>query len=317
MTKLIIGFVALCFLMGCDEQPQNVGDESALSAHQSKHNVLSLNIDGWSFVGPSEVSSGWTTVRVNNDSGMIHHAVVYRLPDGVTDGMMADLVIEPIQKSLTARLAGDLDKANQILGTIPEWVSNIVYFGGPGMMSDGVVGEATMYLEPGRYIVECYVKTNGTQHNYNPDPGVHGMVLPFEVTSDDGGMAEPDANVTVAISNTGFEIIDGAFKTGTNSVRVKFIEQNRYNGLVGHDAHIFRIGPDTNIAEAVRWMNPFSNDGQETPGPAYFVGGIHDMPEGTTGYFKLDLEAGTYGLVAEIPDAQETGLFQTFSVTAD
>ena len=317
MRKLIVGLVAACFLVGCDEQPKGGSGAMALSANQEKQNVLSIGIDGWSFVGPSEVPSGWTTVRINNDSGMIHHALVYRLPEGVTDVMMADLVIEPVQKSLTARLEGDVEKANQLLGSIPEWFADIVYVGGPGMMSDGIVGEATMYLEPGDYIVECYVKTNGMQHNYNPEPGMHGMVLPVEVTSDDGGMAEPNANVTLAISTDGFEIVDGAFKAGTNSVRVNFVEQQLYNGLVGLDAHVFRVDPDTNVADAVRWVNPFSNTGQETPGPAHYVGGIHDMPQGANGYFKVDLEEGDYGIVAEVPGAFENGFFTIVSVTAD
>ncbi len=317
MKKMLVGLVTVFLLIGCDEQPQNGSAESKSSANQEKQNILPIGIDGWTFVGPSQIPSGWTKVRVNNDSGMIHHALVYRLPEGVTDVMIADMVIEPIQKSLTARLEGDLDKANQIMSTIPGWIAETVYLGGPGMMSDGIVGEATMYLAPGNYIVECYVKTNGMQHNYNPEPGMHGMVLPLTVTAEDGGMAEPEANVTLAITKSGFDIVDGAFKTGANSVRVTFVEQQLFGGLIGLDAHVFRIDPETDVAQAVQWMNPFSNEGQETPAPAYFVGGIHDMPQGSTGYFTVDLEEGDYGIVAEVPGAHEMGLFTQFSVTAD
>ncbi|MEQ9316078.1 MAG: hypothetical protein RLN72_09500, partial [Henriciella sp.] len=58
-------------------------------------------------------------------------------------------------------------------------------------------------------------------------------------------------------------------------------------------------------------------DGQATPAPAHFVGGIHDMPEGSTAYFTVELEPGEYGIVAEVPDAQATGLFTTISVPAE
>lgn len=267
-----------------------------------------------SFVGPETIKSGWATIRVVNNGGMTHHALVYRLPDGVTAQMVDEQVVEPIQMSLNAAIAGQTEKAAQIAATMPAWVSDLTWLGGPGMMSNGITGEATMYLEPGNYIVECYVKTNGVQHNFNPEPGEFGMVFPLTVVANEGGMAEPDANVTLTLSNTGYEISDGAFMPGENSVRVKFAEQGLYNNFVGHDAHVFRINEDTDVDAAARWPNFFPVDGQQTPAPAKFVGGIHDMPQGATGYFRLNLEPGDYGITAEIPQAKEKGFFRQFSV---
>lgn len=280
-------------------------------------NVLELRVEGLKFVGSGEIKSGWVTVRVNNGGGMTHHGLVYRLPDGITPQMLDEQVVRPIQASLTASIEGDDEKAAQIAATIPAWIADITYLGGPGMMSDGVTGEATMYLEPGNYIIECYVKSNGVQHNYNPVPGELGMVLPFTVLPDDGGMAEPDANVTLEISNSGYTIADGAFKPGENSVRAKFVEQRLYNDFVGHDAHVFRIDADTDVDAAARWPDFFPNEGQQTPAPAKFVGGIHDMPQGATAYFKLKLEPGDYGITAEIPDSKEIGMFKRFSVGSE
>ncbi len=277
-------------------------------------NILELEVVGMSFEGPETIKSGWTTVRVINESGMTHHALVYRLPEGITAEMVDEQIVNPIQGSLTAALDGDMELVAEFAGTIPPWVTELVWLGGPGMMSNGVTGEATMYLEPGNYIVECYVKTNGVQHNYNPVPGEFGMVFPLTVESEDGGMSEPDANVTLSLSNAGYALTDGAFVLGENSVRVTFDEQRLYNNFVGHDAHVFRIDEDTDVDAAAAWPDFFPTDGQQTPAPAHFVGGIHDMPEGTTGYFTMDLEPGDYGLTAEIPDAQENGFFMRFSV---
>lgn len=281
---------------------------------QPEANVLELEVQGMSFIGPDTIGSGWTTIRVLNSGGMTHHALVYRLPDGITAEMVDEQVVRPIQMSLTAAIAGDNEKAAQIAATMPEWVSKLTWLGGPGMMSDGVTGEATMYLEPGNYLVECYVKTNGVQHNFNPEPGKLGMVFPLTVVAEEGGMAEPDANVTLTMTNSGYEISDGAFVPGENSVRVRFEEQRLYNNFVGHDAHVFRIEEDTDVEAAARWPDFFPIDGQQTPAPAKFVGGIHDMPQGTTGYFKLNLKPGDYGITAEIPDAKEKGFFKRFSV---
>lgn len=278
-------------------------------------NVLELGIDGLTFVGPDSIKSGWTTVRVLNDSGMTHHALVYRLPEAVNADMIDQYVAIPIQESLTAALEGNFDKAAEIAATMPAWVADLTWLGGPGMMSEGVTGEATMYLEPGNYIVECYVKTNGVQHNYNPEPGEYAMILPLTVLPEDGGMAEPDANVTLTLTNAGVEISEGEFVPGDNSVRVIFEEQQLYNNFVGHDAHVFRIDASTDVDAAARWPDFFPLDGQQTPAPALFVGGIHDMPQGTTGYFKLNLEPGDYAVTAEIPDAQEKGFVKRFNVT--
>lgn len=277
-------------------------------------NVVEIGIEGWTFTGPSEAKSGWTTFRVKNDSGMTHMGLVYRLPENVTPDMLSREVVDRIQGSLTAALEGDFAKAQAISAEIPAWIGDIVYMGGPGLIGDGVTGEATMYLEPGNYIVECYVKTGGMQHNYNPDPDAHGMVLPITITEEPGNMAEPEANVTLEIRSSGYTIADGAFRPGENSVKAVYVEQILYNNFVGHDAHLFRIEGETDVSAAARWADFFPLDGQQTPAPAQYVGGIHDMPEGAVGYFKVQLEPGDYGIVAEVPDAEDKGLFQRFTV---
>lgn len=308
MIRIPLSMAAAFLLSACSAQEAEPEPEAEAS------NVLELSIEGLKFVGPDTIKSGWTTNRIKNGGGMTHHALVYPLPEGITAEMLDKQVVEPIQLSLTAAIEGDTEKAAQIASTMPAWVGDLVWMGGPGMMSDGVTGEATMYLEPGNYVIECYVKSNGVQHNYNPVEGELGMVFPLTVLPQDGGMAEPDANVTLSLSNKGFEITEGAFAPGINSVRVIFAEQQMYNDFVGHDAHVFRIEDGTDVGAAARWPDFFPTDGQQTPAPAKFVGGIHDMPQGATGYFTVDLEPGEYGITAEIPEARAKGFFQRFSV---
>jgi hypothetical protein len=316
----VTAFLSACAEDAASAYKQAASPAEAMASEATKViglNVLALDIVGMSFVGPVEIGSGWTTIRITNNSGMEHFGLVYRLPDGVTAEMVSDEVVKPFQESLTASLNGDFETASATMATVPSWIADITYLGGPGMMSSGVVGEATMDLEPGNYIVECYVKSNGIQHNYHPEPGEHGMVLPLTVRDDDGGMTEPDANVTLTISNDGYEITDGDFVPGENSVRVHFVEQQLYNDFIGHDAHFFRISPDTNVQETTTWIDFFPIDGQQTPAPAHFVGGIHDMPQGSVGYTRLYLEPGDYGIVAEVPNAQKSGLFMRFTIPSE
>ena len=140
------------------------------------------------------------------------------------------------------------------------------------------------------------------------------MVLPLTVKAQPGGMSEPDATVTMEISNSGYAITEGEFAAGENNVRIRFVAQKLYNDFVGHDAHFFEITPETDVEATAKWVDFPPINGQQTPAPAHFVGGINDMPEGSTAYFKVRLEAGEYGIVAEVPNAREIGLFKTFTV---
>ncbi len=58
---LVLGIA--CFSSGCDKAQVAIEKDEKLRSNSSE-NVLSLEIVGWSFVGPNEIGSGWTTVRI-------------------------------------------------------------------------------------------------------------------------------------------------------------------------------------------------------------------------------------------------------------
>lgn len=277
-------------------------------------NTLELRAVGMRFEGPHEIPSGWVTIRFDNLSGMIHFALIDRLPEGVTVDMMARDVAAPFQHGMNHLNAGDPDAAGQAFAALPEWMGDVVYLGGPGLLAAGKSASSTVYLEPGHYMLECYIKTNGIFHTYNPEPGQLGMVHELIVTDAPGGAAEPDADVTLAISSAGFEILEGEFRPGRNTIRAQFRDQQVYANFVGHDAHVFRIDDDTDLDAVARWMDWRNPEGFETPAPAMFLGGVNDMPAGSTTYFSMDLEPGDYAFIAEVPDPQEHGLLLRFSV---
>ncbi|MEQ9317088.1 MAG: hypothetical protein RLN72_14635, partial [Henriciella sp.] len=149
MRLAITTLLAVSVLAGCGNESSQPADaansetpaiEAASEPEASAENVLDLDIVGMSFSGPNEIRSGWTTVRINNESGLEHFGLVYRLPDGVTAQMVSDEMVRPFQESLTASLNGDFDKAAEIAATFPAWIGELVYLGGPGMFSSGVVG---------------------------------------------------------------------------------------------------------------------------------------------------------------------------------
>ena len=278
-------------------------------------NMLEIYAAGMRFEGGGTISSGWTTIRLNNQDNMLHFAMLVRLPDGVTAHMYSDDLGAKFQRGYDLMLEGKDEEVAAVFGSIPEWISKLTYHGGPGFISGNRSAEATQYLQPGNYILECYIKSNGIFHSYSPEPGKLTMLLPLRVTDTPGNMAEPEANATLTINETGIQLTEGDLKAGRNSIRVKFDTQVRYPSFVGQDVHIMRINKDADIQTALDWMDWQKPGGLLVPSPVTFIGGINDvMPAGSTAYFSADLSPGRYAFISETPEADKKGLLMEFEI---
>lgn len=61
---------------------------------------------------------------------------------------------------------GKNEEAMSEFGKLPEWYSEVQFLGGPGLISPEATAETTLKLEPGTYLMECYVKmSNGVFHS--------------------------------------------------------------------------------------------------------------------------------------------------------
>ena len=277
-------------------------------------NVVTIRAVGLTFEGPSEIPSGWTTLRLENASGMIHFAIVDVPPEGITAQIFNDTVAVYFQDAMNAMNAGDEESVAAAYAKFPAWIGDLGRNGGPGLLSPGLTGQSTVYLEPGVYILECYVKSGGIFHTTSPGDGQLGMMLELTVTDEKIDASEPVANATVAIRNNGMEIVDGELKRGRNTIRVEFIEQQALPSFVGNDIHLFRVDGEQSIARAEAWMDWRTKRGLEDPSPVIFLGGLNDMPQGTHGYFTVDLEAGDYAFISEVPAPRELGLYLPFTI---
>jgi hypothetical protein len=328
--KRIVEFAALAaallLLQGCTE-PQEAAVEASAPHEPAVSTpapppgppprVVEIKAVGKTFRGPAEIPSGWTTFRFVNASSMIHFAIIDVPPEGVTIQMFSDEVMQPFQEAMDGMNEGDETSVNAAFAKFPEWIGELGRKGGPGMLSSGRIGQTTVYLEPGHYIVECYVKTNGVFHTTSPGPGQIGMMLDLTVTDEPGGAPEPEANVTLAVRNSGFELTAGALRPGTNTIRVDFEEQQALPSFVGNDVHLMRVDRPDSIQRAVAWMDWRTPKGLETPCPVTFLGGINDLPAGAHGYFTVDLEPGDYAFIAEMPDPEAAGFVMPFAIAAE
>lgn len=310
-------FAGLLLLQGCGEGQQAAEEPAAApEVDVPQPYVVELRAVGKTFEGPSEIPSGWTTFRFINSSSMVHFAMIDVPPEGITTQEMSDTVMDYFQEAMDGMNAGDAEAVNAAFAKFPPWIAELGRMGGPGFLSAGRIGETTTYLEPGRYLVECYVKTDGVFHTTSPGEGQLGMLLDLIVTEESNGAPEPVADVTLTIRNAGIELTSGELRAGVNTIRVDFIEQQAFPSFVGNDVHVMRVDNADSIASADAWMDWRTKDGLEDPGPVAFLGGINDLPAGMHGYFTVDLAPGDYAFIAEIPGPQAAGFVLPFSVSA-
>jgi hypothetical protein len=326
---MFTALAAVLFMLGCGEGKKEEA-EVASEAVQSDvepmaeeapvaevvPNVVEIRAVGMTFEGPSEIPSGWTTFKFVNTSDMAHFALIDVPPEGVTAQIFTDTAGQYFQDAMDAMNAGDEEGVNAAFAKFPEWIAHLGRLGGPGMLSPGLTGQTTVYLEPGYYIIECYVKTGGVFHTTSPGDGKLGMMLELTVTDEKVDAPEPTANVTLALRNSGIEISSGALVAGPNTIRVDFIEQQALPSFVGNDVHIMGVASEESITEADEWLDWRNEYGLETPSPVTFYGGINDMPAGTHGYFTVDLAPGDYAFVAELPNPSASGFVLPFTVAA-
>jgi hypothetical protein len=321
MTNIGKALLFTCIFAGvsaCDRPEKSTAYKSTADKSVQADdpiNILEINAAGMRFEGGNSITSGWTTIRLNNKDNMLHFALVARLPDGVTANMYSDELGSKFQQAYNLMLEGKSEEVATVFGSIPEWVTQLTYHGGPGFISGNMSAESTQYLEPGNYVVECYIKSNGIFHSYSPVLGELAMMLPLEVTGQPGNMTEPEANATLEIDETGFQLTEGALTTGENSIRVKFNTQVRFPSFVGQDVHVVRVNSDEDIQAAISWMDWQNPTGLLVPSPVTFMGGINDvMPAESTAYFTVDFSPGRYAFIGEVPEADQKGLLMEFEI---
>jgi hypothetical protein len=269
--------------------------------------VVEVIAEDYALSAPAEIPAGWTTFRFRNEGEEPHFLIVARLPAGITiEDYETDLLAQFNEAWYAVRDRGvDQNEAmGQLFEALPEWFPAVEFLGGPGMTAPGRTTETTLSLEPGSYVLECYMKTEAGEFH-----SMEGMIRPIRITEARSEAGPPEADIRITLSN--FEMaIEGELTPGRHVVEVH-IAENPEQGF-GHNVHVARMGPETDVDEVVRWMNSFDVTGLRSPGPATFIGGAQIMPAGHTAYFTVDLEPGRYLFVSEYTGHQ--GVLQEVTV---
>lgn len=258
------------------------------------------------------IRAGWTTFRFANRSPMVHFVFFDYLPEGKTSDDFLEEISPVFQESSYLLMDGKNDEAMAVFANLPEWFNEVVFRGGPGFVSPGKSAETTLFMKPGNYVMECYIKTaDGTFH------WKMGMTEELTVTADTTNAKAPESpTIEITTSDEGIDI-KGEPTPGKHLVKVTFNEDNP--GLIARDVHVAKLGENDNFKDIATWLD-FNNAGglvstAEDPGPTTFIGGTHEMPKGNTAYFSVELEPGRYAWVTEQPVSKS--MVREFNVPAE
>lgn len=247
--------------------------------------VVTVHAKDFSFSGPKTVKSGISTFRLVNDGKEMHHLQLIKLDKGKT---MADL-------------AAELKKP----GPPPTWMHEV---GGPNPAIPGATVEATLALEPGSYVMVCFVPSPGSTAPHV----MKGMMADFTVTPAATGASEAVADATVHLSDYAFTI-DKPLTAGHRVLKVV------NDAKQDHEAILVELAPGKTAADVGTWVEKEMMKG---PPPGKPIGGMAAIANGRTGTFPVDLKPGKYGLICFVPDAKDGkshfmhGMTKTITVAA-
>ncbi len=282
-------------------------------------------------ISDKEPASGWTTFRFANASPVDHFFLIWQYPEeGIAAAREAgDSLLDHWHDNVAGSfdgfvkyLDGEITLEEMTGGIVASIQGNAAWFmdpgaiptGGPGFTAAGATSTTTVFLEPGEYIVECYVRDeNGIFHTQA------GMLDHLTVTVDESGAPEPTASARVVVSSEGGIEVETAPTAGSNVIEVHYGDQAVYPNFLGHNVQLARVRDKDDekalsaIAEWMDWRHP---EGLVNRAPAgtTFVGGVMEMTAGVSGYLHVDLEPGDYAWIAEIPEPADQGMLKTFSI---
>lgn len=254
--------------------------------------VVTVHAKEFAFIAPASIAAGTTTFRLVNDGKEIHQISILELKDGKT---LADYAAAM--------------KANQPA----PWAVGV---GGPNAAAPGQTIEATITLEPGNYILVCWVPSPGA-----PVPHMaKGMIKALAVTAPTGATqaGAPRSSAAEPTPDVHLELFDYGFRFSKPLVAGKHTIHVMNVGTQDHESVIVKLAPGKTMKDFDAWLQ----SGMKGPSPAAPTPGMAGLGKGRTATFTTELTPGRYGIVCWIPDVKDGkphemhGMVQEFTVAA-
>ena len=158
------------------------------------------------------------------------------------------------------------------------WAINL---GGPSLAYPPGSSNATFVLEPGNYILVCYV--GSAREDRNRRHVLKGMFHPLTVSKSGVKDVLPTADITARITGTGQILLSKQPVRGRQLIAV-VNETAKASEFI-----VQRIKPGRTADEVVTWKR---TDGTSHPGIP--IGGFSNVPPGSTLLTTIDFKSGSY-----------------------
>jgi hypothetical protein len=308
----VIGVALLLAIASCKQNPKEKPDPA--TPQDKGPDRIQVTTKSMEFFAPDTIPSGWNTFVYDNQSTEPHFILLDKYPDGKTIENAESEVGPAFEAGMTQIMEGNMEAAMEAFGKLPEWFSKVVFSGGTGLIGANQTAITTVHLQPGYYVMECYVRMpDGRFHN------TMGMAKELIVLEGDSGKRPPEYDIQIDVRGQGGISWNGYPKAGKTVFRVEFPDQRVHENFVGHDLNLVRMeeGADLEALEAwINWATPTGLMSSTMPGGFTFLGGANDAPAGSVLYFEAELTPGTYVLISEVPNAKEKGMLKTFTINS-
>jgi hypothetical protein len=273
-------FVAVIFILLMFNAGRPVPIEAA---SQTAIREVTFEAAGMTFKGPDSIPSGLTSVRIVNKGMDLHEIQLIRLTDGKT------------AEDFAAVFKGESFYP-------PAWVK---FVGGPNGVIPGESATAVVNLEPGDYVLTCFIPDlKGIPHV------AQGMVRPLKVTATPGpGASEPKASVTIIATDFTYSS-SAPISAGPQTIRFNNA------GTQPHEIVVVQLPPDKTIKDFAAAFDP----AHPGPPPGKPIGGMSGIDQGGHGFFTAKFEPGRYGWICFFMDGAKQaphfalGMMQDFIV---
>ncbi|SMO79388.1 hypothetical protein [Fodinibius sediminis] len=259
----------------------------------------------YAFQAPAELPSGWITFILNNEQAhKIHELSFARISENITYREYLDEYVGAWEILLEEFQAGEVERSDiseRVNELLPDWADGIKYVNARGLVSPGRSAEKTVYLEPGLYAVDCWVKTeDGVIHLVN------GMTRPLTITDESTNSPEPSVENIITLKEKEIDVQWKA-EAGSHSFAV-LMEADSLGNPVHNNIHLIKTEGNTDLNEVNTWMDWYKVGGLRTPAPADFLGGVSTydaIPGESATYFSLEIdEPGEYAWIVQVPEGE-------------
>jgi hypothetical protein len=264
MKKFAAGVVLLAALGAACSSESDPGQGSP-QAEPRAVTTVEVTATEYAFDVPTQVTGGVVEMRFTNNGAFPHEFALSRIDKGRTE---ADVQVA---------LEGPRP---------PKWAEDL---GGVSALSPGESITVTRTLEPGSYVLLCFLPDeDGMPH------ALMGMYELFTVTGD-AGVALPQSDAIITATDDALQV--PALTTGEQTVKFE------NGGTKPHELALAAFEPGKGLKDVDQWFE----GGYQGEPPVTFLGGMQTISAGESVFLGIDLEPDVeYTALDFTTDSQQT-----------